>query len=269
MTHTTVPVIFDLDGTLVDPAGGITDGIAAALTELGLPVPGKSRMDAMIGPKLSHSLTDIAGVPAALLEDAIRIYRAHYVSTGIAQGRLYPGIRGLLEDLVAAGRPIAVATQKPEALARTVLAHHGIAGLFHSIRGSAADEAAGGPPTGSVPEGSVPDDSVPDDSAPEGSVPEGKAGIVAAALSDLAAASAAAPRPAVMVGDRAQDVAGAAANGLDCIGVGWGFAPDGELQAAGAVEIVHTAAALHVTIARLSERPGTTALKEVHTDGNV
>jgi phosphoglycolate phosphatase len=72
-----------------------------------------------------------------------------------------------------------------------------------------------------------------------------------------------------MVGDRAQDVAGAAANGLDCIGVGWGFAPDGELQAAGAVEIVHTAAALHATIARLSERPGTTALKEVHTDGNV
>ncbi len=151
MTHTTVPVIFDLDGTLVDPAGGITDGIAAALTELGLPVPGKSRMDAMIGPKLSHSLTEIAGVPAALLEDAIRIYRAHYASTGIAQSRLYPGIRGLLEDFVAAGRPIAVATQKPEGLARTVLAHHGIAGLFHSIRGSAADEAAGGPETDPVP----------------------------------------------------------------------------------------------------------------------
>ncbi|MGO4227626.1 HAD hydrolase-like protein [Arthrobacter sp. YAF34] len=264
MTHTTVPVIFDLDGTLVDPAGGITGGIAAALTELGLPVADKSRMDAMIGPKLSHSLTDIAGVPEALLADAIRIYRAHYVSTGIAQGRLYPGIRGLLEDLMAAGRPIAVATQKPEGLARTVLAHHGIAGLFHSIRGSAADEAAGGPQTGSFPGGSV-----PEDSAPGGSVPEGKAGIVAAALSDLAAGSAEAPRPAVMVGDRAQDVAGAAANGLDCIGVGWGFAPDGELQAAGAVEIVHTAAALHATIARLSERPGTTALKEVHTDGNV
>ena len=258
MTHTTVPVIFDLDGTLVDPAGGITDGIAAALTELGLPVPDKSRMDAMIGPKLSHSLTEIAGVPAAQLEDAIRIYRAHYVATGIAQSRLYPGIRGLLEDFVAAGRPIAVATQKPEGLARTVLAHHGIAGLFHSIRGSAADEAAG-PGAGSVPEGSV----------PEASVPEGKAGIVAAALSDLADAVPSAAGRAVMVGDRAQYVAGAAANGLDCIGVGWGFAPDGELHAAGAVEIVHNTAALHATINRLSERPGTTALNEVHTDGNV
>ena len=251
MTHTTVPVIFDLDGTLVDPAGGITGGIAAALTELGLPVPDQSRMDAMIGPKLSHSLTEIAGVPAALLADAIRIYRAHYVSTGIAQSRLYPGIRDLLEDLVAAGRPIAVATQKPEGLARTVLAHHGIAGLFHSIRGS-ADEA--GPGAGSVPEGSV---------------PEGKADIVAAALSDLAAGDPAAASLAVMVGDRAQDVAGAAANGLDCIGVGWGFAPDGELHTAGAIEIVHNTTALHATINRLSERPGTPALNEVHTDGNV
>ncbi|SDL21661.1 HAD hydrolase-like protein [Arthrobacter sp. ok362] len=287
MTHTTVPVIFDLDGTLVDPAGGITDGIAAALTELGLPVPGKSRMDAMIGPKLSHSLTEIAGVPAPLLEDAIRIYRAHYVSTGIAKSRLYPGIRGLLEDFVAAGRPLAVATQKPEGLARTVLAHHGIAGLFRSIRGSAADEAGpgadpvpgrsapggsapeGSAPGGSAPEGSAPEGSAPGGSAPGGAVPEGKAGIVAAALSDLAVADPSTAGRAVMVGDRAQDVAGAAANGLDCIGVGWGFAPEGELHTAGAIEIVHNTTALHATINRLSERPGTTALNEVHTDGNV
>jgi phosphoglycolate phosphatase len=250
-------VIFDLDGTLVDPAGGITGGIAAALTELGLPVPDQSRMDAMIGPKLSHSLTEIAGVPAALLAEAIRIYRAHYLSTGIAQSRLYPGVRDLLGDLVAAGRPIAVATQKPEGLARTVLAHHGIAGLFHSIRGSAADET--GPGAGTVSGGAV----------PKATVPEGKADIVAAALSDLAAGDPAAAGRAVMVGDRAQDVAGAAANGLDCIGVGWGFAPDGELHTAGAIEIVHNTAALHATINRLSERPGTTALNEVHTDGNV
>ena len=127
MTHTTVPVIFDLDGTLVDPAQGISDGIAAALTELGLAVPGKAGLDAMIGPKLSHSLREIAGVPAAQLEEAIRIYRAHYLSTGIAQSRLYPGIRSLLESYVDAGRPIAVATQKPEGLARIVLEHHGIA----------------------------------------------------------------------------------------------------------------------------------------------
>ena len=81
-------------------------------------------------------------------------------------------------------------------------------------------------------------------------MPSGKAGIVAAALADLATHHGVDTQHAVMVGDRAQDVAGAAANGIDCIGVGWGFAPDGELDAAGAVEIVHSSAALHETIAR-------------------
>jgi phosphoglycolate phosphatase len=267
VTQTTVPVIFDLDGTLVDPAGGITDGIAAALTELGLGVPGKARMDAMIGPKLSHSLTDIAGVPAEQLGDAIRIYRAHYLATGIAQSRLYPGIRALLESFVQAGRPIAVATQKPEGIAKTVLEHHGIAGLFLTIRGSAADEAAAA------------------------GAPSGKAEIVAAALADLSTHHGLDTQHAVMVGDRAQDVAGAAANGLDCIGVGWGFAPDGELDTAGAAEIVQTSTALYETIARrdaahsrtvdgsaadsstanrsVSPDLTTPALDEVHTDGNV
>ena len=258
MTQTTVPVIFDLDGTLVDPAGGIADGIAAALTELGLGVPDKALLDAMIGPKLSHSLTDIAGVPAELLDDVIRIYRAHYRATGIGQSLLYPGIRELLESFVEAGRTIAVATQKPEGIARTVLEHHGIAALFHTIRGSAADEAAAA------------------------GVPSGKAAIVAAALEDLSRHHGVDTRHAVMVGDRAQDVAGAAANGIDCIGVGWGFAPDGELDAAGAVEIVHSSTALYEIISRRD--PGranavlphavtpdqmTDAVNEVHTDGNV
>ncbi|MET3950101.1 HAD hydrolase-like protein [Arthrobacter sp. UYEF36] len=258
MTQTTVPVIFDLDGTLVDPAGGISDGIAAALTQLGLGVPDKAVLDAMIGPKLSHSLTDIAGVPAERLDDAIRIYRAHYLATGIGQSVLYPGIRALLESFAEAGRPIAVATQKPEGIARIVLEHHGIAALFHTIRGSAADEGAAA------------------------GVPSGKAAIVAAALADLSGHYGLDTPDAVMVGDRAQDVAGAAANGIDCIGVGWGFAPDGELDAAGAVEIVHSSAALHETIARRdpgganAEHPNpatpfllTEAVNEVPTDGNV
>ena len=106
-----------------------------------------------------------------------------------------------------------------------MLAHHGIAGCFHIIRGSAADETA----------------------AAASAATGGKAGIIAAALD---ATSRAARRPdAVMVGDRAQDVAGRRANGLDCIGVGWGFAPDGELEAARRCRtVVHDTAACDATI---------------------
>jgi phosphoglycolate phosphatase len=207
-----VPVIFDLDGTLVDPAGGITDGIASALRAVGLPVPGQDLLHSMIGPKLSDSLLTVAQVPADQLDEVIRLYREYYVATGIGQSRIYPGVREVLESFAAAGLPVAVATQKPQRLARTVLEHHGMDGLFHGIHGSADDE-----------------------SAVEG-IPVGKTGIIAAALKDLDT------QHAVMVGDRAQDVSGAIANGLDCIGVAWGFAPDGELEEAGAVAIVETAA---------------------------
>ncbi|RKO27473.1 HAD family hydrolase [Pseudarthrobacter phenanthrenivorans] len=238
MTQTTVPVIFDLDGTLVDPAGGITDGISSALRTLGLPIPSQDLLHAMIGPKLSDSLLNVANVPAELLDEVIRLYREHYVATGIAQSRVYPGVREVLESFVAAGRPVSVATQKPQGLARTVLEHHGIDGLFHGIHGSADDEGA------------------------VLGVPLGKTGIIAAALKDLDT------RHAVMVGDRAQDVSGAIANGLDCIGVAWGFAPDGELEEAGAVAVVETADGLAELIGRM-QAIHTAAMREVTNDGNV
>jgi phosphoglycolate phosphatase len=231
-------VIFDLDGTLVDPAGGITDGIAAALEGLGLPVPGQELLEAMIGPKLSDSLLNVARVPAELLDDVIRRYREYYVATGIGQGRIYPGVRELLEAYAAAGRPIAVATQKPQGLAHTVLEHHGIDGLFHGIHGSANDESA------------------------VAGVPLGKTEIIAAALKTLGT------QHALMVGDRAQDVSGALANGLDCIGVAWGFAPNGELEEAGAIAVVETADELVATIDHLVSIH-TAAMSGVTNDGNV
>ncbi|GGH91906.1 HAD hydrolase-like protein [Arthrobacter liuii] len=238
MTSTTVPVIFDLDGTLVDPAGGITEGIASALRGLGLPVPGQDLLDAMIGPKLSDSLLNVAKVPVDRLEEVVHRYREHYVATGIAQSRLYPGIRDILESFAAAGRPVAVATQKPQRLAHKVLAHHGIDRFFHGIHGSADDETE-----------------------VEG-VPLGKTQIIAAALRDLET------QHAIMVGDRAQDVAGAIANGLDCVGVVWGFAPDGELEEAGSVAVVSTGEELVAVIERL-QTIHTAAMSGVSNDGNV
>ena len=50
-----------------------------------------------------------------------------------------------------------------------------------------------------------------------------------------------------MVGDRKYDVTGAAVCGVPCLGVYYGYAEPGELEAAGAVTTVQT-------VAELSER---------------
>jgi len=238
VTQTTVPVIFDLDGTLVDPAGGITGGISAALREMDLPVPEQAVLNSMVGPKLSDSLLHLAKVPSELVDETIERYRGHYKETGIGQSKLYPGIFDLLEFFAETGRPVAVATQKPQSIARLVLEHHGIADFFISIRGAADDESL------------------------KANTASGKVEIVAAALNDLHS------QPAVMVGDRHQDVAGALANGLDCIGVSWGFAPDGELEDAGAVAVVNTALELRTKIEEL-DAVRAAALSEVQNDGSL
>lgn len=208
-------VLFDLDGTLVDPAGGITGGIEHALTVMGLPVPGPDVLAAMIGPKLADALVSHAGVHPDQVPDVIAVYRSWYASTGMGMSVLYPGIKDVLVELRAAGIALAVATQKPEPLAKTLLAHHGIAGHFDIICGSNPDETL-----------------MPGDPGYR----QGKSEIIAAALEDLAVPAGS----AVMVGDRHQDVNGARANGLDCIGVAWGFAPEGELAAAGVAAVVQS-----------------------------
>ncbi|MFJ4169442.1 HAD hydrolase-like protein [Paenarthrobacter sp. NPDC089714] len=238
MTQTKVPVIFDLDGTLVDPAGGITGGISAALREMGLPVPEQAVLNSMVGPKLSDSLLHLANVPPEMVDETIERYRRHYRESGIAQSTLYPGIFDLLEFFTESGRAVAVATQKPQGIARMVLEHHGISDFFVAICGASDDESLGA------------------NTAP------GKVEIVGAALAQLHS------QPAVMVGDRHQDVAGAMANGLDCIGVRWGFAPEGELEEAGAVAVVEDTAGLRSKIEEL-DAVRAAALSEVHNDGSL
>ncbi|WP_160318895.1 HAD hydrolase-like protein [Arthrobacter sp. ERGS1:01] len=204
-------VLFDLDGTLVDPAGGITGGIEHALRAMDLPVPDASVLEGMIGPKLADALANRAGVPLPLVPETIAAYRSWYRSTGMAMSKVYPGIAELLAELRASGIRLGVATQKPEPLAKTLLAHHGLDAAFDVIRGANEDETL-----------------MPGDAGYR----QGKQEIIAAALAELAADN------AVMVGDRHQDVNGATANGLSCIGVSWGFAVEGELAEAGAAAVV-------------------------------
>jgi phosphoglycolate phosphatase len=163
----------------------------------------------MVGPPLVESLRTIAGLPDTVIPAVVATYRERYISEGMAQSRPYPGIPELLDRLREAGYHLAVATQKPEGLAKKLLGMHDLDAPFHSIHGAPDDETL--PP-----------------------LPDGKASIVAAALE----VNHADRTRAVLIGDRRHDAAGAAANQIACIGVAWGFAEPGELEAQGLAALV-------------------------------
>lgn len=230
-------VLFDLDGTLVDPAGAITSGISHALRVHGIEVPDRERLDSFVGPPLATSLASLPGVTGALIPSIVEEYRQRYLAEGMQASRVYPGIQELLSTLNAAGVICAVATSKPTGLAERLLSIMGIREHFAAVHGSPEDE--------SIPHA-------------------GKGPIVGAALAAIGLRSPTNQAPlftrdarVVMVGDRIFDVEGAADHGLRCIGVTWGYAPDGELQQAGATPIVDTAEHLRQALADAGILPTT------------
>lgn len=198
--NSTACVLFDLDGTLVDPAGAITSGIRQALRSNGVADPGEDAVESLVGPPLRIGLAELPGVTAQNLDKIIADYRQEYAARGMAASRVYPGLRTLLRDLRASGVHVAVATAKPEPIARELIRVQGLDSDLDAIYGNDDEGGAHG---------------------------TSKAHIVARAL----ATSAVDAERTVMVGDRHYDHDAAQAHGLGFIGVLWGFAQDGEFSA--------------------------------------
>lgn len=201
-------VLLDLDGTLLDSGPGIMTSAAAAFKELGLPVPDEPALRGFVGPAISQSMS-ANGVPPDRLAEAVRAYRTAADRLAIAATRKYEGIDEQLQTLRRAGAALLVATSKPHVYALPICEHFG---LMRSL-----DGVYGAPPDGvTVP----------------------KEQIVGQALAHFGWAADRHGRNVLMVGDRHYDVTGAAAHGVPCLGVGWGYAEPGELLGAGAAGVV-------------------------------
>ena len=194
-------VLLDLDGTLVDSAAGILGSLGEAFTELDVALPPGGLPTALLGPPLYLTLPTLVGEERA--PEVLTTYRRIYAERGLLQSPPFPGVDALLHALADAGVTMAIATSKAEVYAERIVAARGWTGLFATVCGDTLNRLR---PT--------------------------KAEVVAEALRRLRD-----PDGVVMVGDRLHDVVGARTNGLDCLGVGWGYAEPGELAAAGAVAV--------------------------------
>ena len=201
-------LFFDLDGTLTEPAPGITACIAHALLALGVPAPAPEALRRFIGPPLREAFAELLQTSdAARVEEAVRLYRERFSSVGLFENEPYPGIVDVLAELQADGFGLVVVTSKPEVYARRILQHFELARFFGNVYGA---ELSGERST--------------------------KAELVAHALGREALAA----ESVCMIGDRKHDIEGARACGVVAIGVAWGHGSVDELRTAGAELVVAT-----------------------------
>jgi phosphoglycolate phosphatase len=129
-------VIFDLDGTISDPAQGITRSINHALVELGYDTYPEEKLLRYIGPNLNITFSELAGIKTkAMLLRAVELYRQRYTAVGYRENVLYDGIVEVLARLVSDGSLLCIATTKRKDIASKVLEFLGIDGYFTQVHG--------------------------------------------------------------------------------------------------------------------------------------
>ncbi len=203
-------ILFDLDGTLTDPAEGITNSVAHALRRLGIEPPERSELLKFIGPPLKDSFMKYYCLSEEEAVLAIEYYREHFRPVGIFENEVYEGVREMLESLKASGKRIILATSKPEEFACRILVHFDLDKYFDLAAGATMDSTR-------VAKADVI-----------------KYALESAKITDL--------ENCVMVGDRSHDVIGAMKLGIDSIGVLYGYGDRDELESAGVTYIAETVA---------------------------
>lgn len=208
-------LFFDLDGTLIDSAVGITRCVAYALEQLQHPVPDESELRRWIGPSLRTSFTPLLG-DAERVEQAVAHYLVRFETHGWNEHAEYAGIGEVVTALHAAGHRLAVVTAKNEPHARKIIAHLPFGHCFEDVIGATAD----------------------------GSLSQ-KPELIAEALRRLQVQAS----DCWMIGDRRMDIEGAEHHGMRSVGVLWGFGGEAELRQAGARQLAHSPAELPVLLA--------------------
>jgi phosphoglycolate phosphatase len=198
-------VLFDLDGTLIDPRVAITHSVHYALIESGFQDIHPDDLLAFIGPPLLDSFERYFGLTGEDGKRAVEAYRERFSQLGPHANQLYDGAERLLRELHSAGALVAIATSKPTVFAEEIAVAHGLDRWINLVVGSNLDHTR-----------------------------VAKAEVIAHVLDERPQIRAGS---VIMVGDREHDVFGAREHRIGTIGALWGYGLPGELERAGAAHL--------------------------------
>ena len=196
-------ILFDFDGTVFDTAEGITKCVQYALNKMGIEAE-LSELMCFAGPPLVEMFAQKYGMSNEQAKMATELYRERYKPIGWKECKPFEGMHELMLKLKKEGKKLAIATSKPQHLAEQILDAYNMLDDFDIICGAEFDGTR-----------------------------SQKWEVIEYVLNEFGITAA----EAVMVGDRKYDVIGAKKCGLDCVGVRFGYAEEGELEEHGAVYV--------------------------------
>ncbi len=192
-------ILFDLDGTIIDPGNGIINSYSSALVELGHGDKITEDMNWVIGPPLRKSFATI--LPPDMIEPAVSKYREIHEKFGLNEAILYDGIKETISEIKALGHQLFICTAKNVPFARKNIEFFGLSDFFDEIYGSHLDGTF-------------------DDKAE--------------LISHIIETHSLNKNNTIMIGDREHDIIAANKNGIDGLGALWGYGSRFELENAGA-----------------------------------
>ncbi len=202
-------LLFDLDGTITNSAPGITKSAAYALSHFGIEVEDPSTITFFVGPPLEYTFETRYGLSKEQVTDAVTYFREYYRKKGWNDCSLFPDTKETLENLKKKGYRIALASSKNEPMCIQILTHFGLISLFDGVYGAETVGAR-----------------------------RDKISVLRYALENNPAVP---KKEAILIGDTEYDAEGAAAVGIDCLGVSFGC---GDLEAMKRIGVVGMAGSM-------------------------
>jgi phosphoglycolate phosphatase len=183
-------VIFDVDGTILNPREGVVEAVKHTIEALRLNMLPTNQLNTFVGPPIQTSFIKKYNLSETEAQNAAYIFRDYYKNISLLQAKPYDDIYDTMGRLKQRGFKIGIATYKRQDYAIKLLEHFKFDKYCESIRGA--------------------------DNYNKLTKPD----IIKNCLADLDIRD---NTQVVMIGDSEHDAAGAEEAGIDFIGVTWGF----------------------------------------------
>lgn len=231
-------IIFDLDGTLLNTLEDLKNSVNHALSVMGFPTCTLEEVRLAVGNGARTLIRRVVPKSAGdtVIEETLSHFRTHYEAHCNDCTAPYDGILSMLDALKSRGLRLAVVSNKPDAAVKTLCSLYFskwipvAIGERENVRRKPAPDSVhaalrelNASTAGPVPCVGGSTCGAPTSGAPTSGAPADPLSVCRA----------------LYVGDSDVDIATAAAAGMDCVSVTWGFRSEAFLHEHGASRIIH------------------------------